>query len=94
MPAQSRHLLLCSTLYSLRTPLYFSAFGRKMAGTGFEPLADSTGKTSYPPLDGAESGALRAQAQIDAGLVAVIEAWPSLPEGIKAGILAIVRTSQ
>jgi hypothetical protein len=32
-----------------------------------------------------------ARAQIDAGLVAVIQAWPRLPEAIRAGILAMIR---
>lgn len=82
---------LVSTLYFPHSPLYFSAYGRKMAGTGFEPLADFTGKTSYPPLGGAEGGALgTAAAQVDPGLVAVIQAWASLPEAIKAAILAMV----
>lgn len=66
-----------------------------MAGTGFEPVADSTRKTPYPPLGGAESGALGAhaevEARIDASLVAVIQAWPRLPEAIRAGILAMVQ---
>ena len=31
---------------------------------------------------------------IDAGLVAVIQVWPHLPEAIRAGILAMVRASE
>ena len=47
------------------------------------------------PESGAECGALGAQgAQGDAGLAAVVDAWPTLPEAIKAGILAIVRAAK
>jgi hypothetical protein len=31
--------------------------------------------------------------QTDPDLVAIVSAWPELPEAIKAGILAMVRTS-
>ena len=41
--------------------------------------------------DGAKSGALGAQkVDIDADLVAVIDAWPDLPDAVKAGIVAMV----
>lgn len=43
---------------------------------------------------GAESGALGAQTgPNDPRLAAVIGAWPSLPEPIKAGILAMIRAA-
>ncbi|MGF1579974.1 MAG: hypothetical protein ACFCD0_11490 [Gemmataceae bacterium] len=38
--------------------------------------------------DGAESGALES---VDPELALVMEAWPTLPEGIRAGILAMIR---
>ena len=38
-------------------------------------------------------GSPLSQAQIDVALVVVIQAWPHLPEAIKAGILAMVRAS-
>ena len=38
-------------------------------------------------------GSPLSQAQIDVALVVVIQAWPPLPEAIKAGILAMVRAS-
>ena len=76
---------------------------------GVEPGAQPTGKTPNSQPRGAESGALPApgqldadtsvqgdvlsQAQIDVGLVVVIQAWPSLPEAIRAGILAMVRVA-
>jgi len=41
---------------------------------------------------GAESGALGArEAPVDPDLAAVVDAWPTLPAAIKAGILAMVR---
>jgi hypothetical protein len=65
-----------------------------MAGTGFEPPGDFTRKSGYQPPRGAESGAFGAQgAPIDLGLVTVIQAWPSLPEAIRAGILTMVQAS-
>ena len=44
---------------------------------------------------GAESGALRVpQAPFDPELAAVVEAWGTLPEAIKTGIVAMVRAAQ
>jgi len=44
---------------------------------------------------GAECGALGAQTgQIDPDLQAIIERWPTLPEPIKAGILAMIRAAE
>ena len=52
------------------------------------------------PQGGAESGAVCERgnngpidAAHNAGLLAVIQAWPCLPEAIRSGILAIVRAS-
>jgi hypothetical protein len=39
---------------------------------------------------GAESGAVSASGQFDADLAALIEAWPSLPGPVRAGIVAMV----
>lgn len=72
-----------------------------VAGTGFEPPRDFTRKSGYQPQGGAESGAVCEWAErgvqniaaIDAGLVAVIQTWPNLPEAIRAGILAMVRAT-
>jgi hypothetical protein len=67
---------------------------------GIEPQASSAGNTAVRSQSGAESGAVCERvessappAAIDAGLVAVVQAWPYLPEAIRAGILAIVRAS-
>ena len=65
-----------------------------MAGTGFEPPQESSGKTSFPTTGGAECGALDAQsAIIPPGLQLVIDAWATLPETTKIGILAMVRAA-
>jgi hypothetical protein len=51
----------------------------------------NTGKTGIPPQSGAESGAPGARkAPLDPELAAVVDAWPALPEAIKAGILAMI----
>ncbi len=59
---------------------------------GNRTAAPNSGDTGVGAESGAESGALGArEAPIDPGLAAVVEAWPALPEAIKAGILAMVR---
>jgi len=61
-------------------------------------LPSQTPQNSAPVAPrGAQNGALAAppqiNAQIDVGLVAVIQAWARLPEAIRAGILALVRAA-
>ncbi|MGA2035589.1 MAG: hypothetical protein ABSG68_25350 [Thermoguttaceae bacterium] len=52
------------------------------------------GKSGFSESGGAKSGALGAQdGAIDPELRAIIDAWPALPDAIKAGILAMVRTA-
>ena len=55
-----------------------------MGSTGFELPPANTGKTGISDQSGVECGAL------DRELAAVVDAWPVLPEAIKAGILAMV----
>lgn len=65
-----------------------------MAGTGFEYPANSSENRGVADESGADSGALGAQVgAIDPELGAIIDAWPTLPDAIKAGILAMVRTA-
>ena len=64
-----------------------------MAGTGLELPPENAGKTGVLDQGGAESGALGArEAPLDADLAAVVDAWPALPDAIKAGILAMIRS--
>ncbi|MDZ4781549.1 MAG: hypothetical protein SGJ19_14965 [Planctomycetia bacterium] len=61
---------------------------------GVEHSPDSSQKTGIRVESGAESGALEArQSTIDHNLATVVEAWPRLPEAIKAGIVAMVRSA-
>jgi hypothetical protein len=63
-------------------------------GKGFEPISNSSGNQGDSDESGAESGARGAQIKLkDPDLGAIIDAWPTLPEPIKAGILAMVRTA-
>jgi len=55
--------------------------------TGVELPEHNTGKDEFQGQGGAESGA---RSPIDLDLQAIIDAWPSLTEAIKAGILAMV----
>jgi hypothetical protein len=51
-------------------------------------------KTALLAQAGAESGALTPTSpHIDPALTALISAWPTLPEAIRAGILAMVRAA-
>ena len=53
--------------------------------------AGNAGETGPWPESGAESGALSGESTpTDANLQAVVDAWPSLPDPVKAGILAMV----
>lgn len=66
-----------------------------MLPLGLEQGAPNTGETPFSETGGAESDALGAQsALIDPELLALVEAWPELPEAIKANILAMVRSHQ
>ncbi len=61
---------------------------------GIEPSANSPEITINPAPGGAKSGALTpTKANIDPTLAALIDAWPALPEAIRAGILAMVRAA-
>jgi hypothetical protein len=66
-----------------------------MEDKGLEPSAQVPGKRPNSQSRGAQSGAVGARVEIaagiDANLVAVIQAWPELPEAIRVGILALIR---
>jgi len=61
---------------------------------GAEHGPKSSGKQGVGNPSGAECGALGArEAPIDPELVAVVDAWPKLPQAIRAGILAMIRAA-
>ena len=59
---------------------------------GLETPANSPENSTNPAPGDAKNGALDPQTcAIDPALDALIDAWPTLPEAIQAGILAMVR---
>jgi hypothetical protein len=71
----------------------YSTNPRTVVGTGFELPTENAGNADLSLQSGAESGALGAQGgAIAPELRAIIDAWPTLPEPIKKGVLAMVRT--
>jgi hypothetical protein len=61
---------------------------------GIEPPPSSPENTAFPAQRGAKSGApTPTRPNIDPALAALIDAWPTLPEAIRAGILAMVRAA-
>jgi len=62
---------------------------------GIETPAKNEGKTGVSDQSGAECGALDARkADFPPGLAAVVEAWPTLPQAIRTGILAMIRAGE
>lgn len=65
-----------------------------MGDEGLESNPKSSRNDRVGNQGGAESGALGArEAPLDPQLAAVARAWPTLPEPIKAGILAMIRAA-
>ena len=68
---------------------------------GLEQTHDSLANSPIPTPCGAESGAVAAEKPLsqpepvitDPTLAAVIVAWPTLPEPVKAGIVAMIRAT-
>lgn len=62
---------------------------------GIEPHNYSPDDSTKPISGSAKSGALTPEnAPLDPALAAIIEAWSTLPEAIRAGILAMVRAAR
>lgn len=56
---------------------------------------ENTEKTGVLDQSGADSGARKArEAALPPELAAVVDAWPTLPAAIKAGVLAMIRTDR
>ena len=69
-----------------------------MGGTGLEPVSASglsdKDLRQVPDAFGTESGTLQGETgMFPPDLAEVIDAWPALPEAIKAGILATVKAA-
>jgi hypothetical protein len=70
---------------------------RKKRAKGVEPAQNPQQTEEKPRIP--TSGAAKASVAVsqpmtaDASLQAVVEAWPSLPEAIKAGIIAMVKVA-
>jgi hypothetical protein len=70
-----------------------------MGATGPEHPTDSNGKTENHATRGTESGTLGDDSAsnrqpADPDLADVVNAWPSLPEALKAGIVAMVKAAK
>jgi hypothetical protein len=67
-------------------------FGYKNTPRGVEQASDFPGNRTFSKSRNAESDAPIENALPDAGLQAVIDAWPSLPDAIRKAILGLVRS--
>ena len=66
-----------------------------MEAAGIEPPQQSEGNIANAAQGGAESGALSEDSgEFPAELQLVIEAWQTLPETTKVGIVAMVRVAR
>jgi len=75
-------------------PVFDRARSSPGEAAGIEPPRENTGKTALPAESGAKSGTLGAHfGPAPTDLRTVIDAWPTLPEAIRADIVAMVRTA-
>jgi len=85
---------LPNTTQEMRRPKIKFALNLQLPPRGLEAPANSLGNTANPAPGGAKSGALiPKKPATDPALAALIDAWPTLPEAIRAGILAMVRAA-
>jgi len=61
---------------------------------GIRTPRETSAETALSTGSGAKSGALAIQdSHIDPALATIIDAWPTLPKAMRAGILAMVRAA-
>ena len=60
---------------------------------GIETPANAPDHNTLSTVNGAKSGAFSTSPEIDPALAALINAWPSLPQPVRAGIIAMVKAS-
>ena len=66
-----------------------------MEDRGIELPTKSSGKTWFADQSGVISDVVLARkADSDPGLAAVVDAWPELPEAVRADILAMIRAAE
>jgi hypothetical protein len=66
----------------------------KSGGGGIRTSSQISAKTVDFGQGGAKSGALPPESRsIDPALATIIDAWPTLPEALRAGILAMIRAA-
>ncbi|MBU0641123.1 MAG: hypothetical protein KKB50_19870 [Planctomycetes bacterium] len=67
----------------------------KLGGTGLEQGAKTPDETAISTEGAAKSGASDGKsAAFGPDLRSTVEAWPTLPDALKTGILAMVRASE
>ncbi len=68
---------------------------KRWTDEGLETTSKTPGKTQGADRCGAKSGAVGAHVgPVDPQLASVVDAWPRLPEPVKAGILAMIRPAE
>ncbi len=74
------------------TPSIYRVFS--VVREGLEQPPKSSGKTAVSTIGGAKSDVIGAAGgAIDPDLQAILDAWPRLPESVRAEVLAMVRAS-
>jgi hypothetical protein len=72
-------------------PVFRGVSANKLGVTGFEPALDFPEKLGVAPTGGAKSGALGARTPELADVAGI---WPTLPEAIRAAILAMIQAAR
>jgi hypothetical protein len=60
---------------------------------GIETPANAPDHNTLSTVNGAKSGAFKANSEVDPALTTIMAAWPRLPEAVRAGIVAMVKAS-